>query len=55
MAQLTYWSLQAYDHVPAVRQGRKSLVKQMEAEGTEFRPNSNVGVDIPVEALRAEC
>jgi hypothetical protein len=31
MAQLTYWSLQAYDHVPAVRQGRKALCKQMTA------------------------
>lgn len=29
MAQLTYWSLQNYDHVPAVRQGRKALCKQM--------------------------
>lgn len=29
MAQLTYWSLQNYDHVPAVRKGRKALVKQM--------------------------
>ena len=31
MAQLTYWSLQAYDHVPAVRAGRKALCKQMTA------------------------
>ena len=31
MAQLTYWSLQNYDHVPAVRKGRKALVKQMGA------------------------
>ena len=23
MAQLTYWSLQEYDHVPSVRQARK--------------------------------
>jgi hypothetical protein len=29
MAQLTHWSLQNYDHVPAVRKGRKALVKQM--------------------------
>lgn len=29
MAQLTYWSLQEYDHVPEVRQGRKALCKQM--------------------------
>eukprot|EP00440_Ansanella_granifera_P056074 gb/GFBE01060778.1/.p1 GENE.gb/GFBE01060778.1/~~gb/GFBE01060778.1/.p1 ORF type:complete len:828 (+),score=155.91 gb/GFBE01060778.1/:1-2484(+) len=29
MAQLTFWSLQYYDHVPAVRQGRKALCKQM--------------------------
>ena len=29
MAQLTYWSLQNYDHVPSVRKGRKALVKQM--------------------------
>jgi len=31
MVQLTYWSLQNYDHVPAVRAGRKALVKQMGA------------------------
>ena len=29
MAALTYWSLQQYDHVPAVRAGRKALCKQM--------------------------
>eukprot|EP01045_Picozoa_sp_COSAG04_P000647 COSAG04_NODE_17_length_40288_cov_9.152728_3_plen_256_part_00 len=29
MAQLTYWSLQQYDHVPAVRTARKGLAKQM--------------------------
>jgi glutamate synthase (NADPH/NADH) small chain len=29
-------------------------VAQMEAEGTEFRVNANVGVDIPVRQLRAE-
>ena len=28
---LTYWSLQRYDHVPAVRAARKSLCKQMTA------------------------
>jgi putative isomerase len=31
MAQLTYWSLQEYDHVPAVKSGRKALCKQMTA------------------------
>ena len=31
MAQLTYWSLQAYDHVPEVRQGRKAMAKQVTA------------------------
>ena len=30
-AQLTYWSLQYYDHVPSVRSGRKALCKQMTA------------------------
>lgn len=29
MAMLTYWSLQAYDHVPIVRKARKALCKQM--------------------------
>ena len=29
MAQLTYWALQQYDHVPAVRQGRRALATQM--------------------------
>jgi len=31
MAQLTYWSLQYYDHLPAVRGARKALCKQMTA------------------------
>jgi hypothetical protein len=31
MAQLTFWSLQEYDHVPEVRSGRKALCKQMTA------------------------
>jgi hypothetical protein len=31
MAQLVYWSLQAYDHVPEVRAGRQALCKQMTA------------------------
>lgn len=29
MAQLTFWSLQEYDHVPAIRTARKSLCKQL--------------------------
>ena len=29
MAQLTYWSLQNYDHVPQIRQARKAMCKQM--------------------------
>ena len=29
MAQLTYWGLQQYDHVPAAKTGRQALVKQM--------------------------
>lgn len=29
MAQLTYWSLLKFDHVPVVRQARKALCKQM--------------------------
>ena len=29
MAQLTWWGLQNFDHVPSVRTGRKALVKQM--------------------------
>jgi hypothetical protein len=28
-AQLTYWSLQNYDHVPAIRAGRKAMCKQL--------------------------
>lgn len=31
MAVLTYWSLQNYDHVPEVRQGRVALCRQMSA------------------------
>jgi len=31
MAQLTYWSLQNYDHVPEVQKARKALAKQMGA------------------------
>jgi hypothetical protein len=29
MAQLTYWSLQQYDHLPVVRSARKAMCKQM--------------------------
>lgn len=29
MAQLTFWGLQNYDHVPSVRAGRKALASQM--------------------------
>lgn len=29
MAQLVYWGLQNYDHVPVVREGRQALVSQM--------------------------
>ena len=31
MAQLTYWSLKEYDHVPVVRSARKAMCKQMTA------------------------
>ena len=31
MAQLTYWSLQQYDHLPVVRSARKAMCKQMTA------------------------
>ena len=31
MAQLTYWSLAEYDHVPVVRSARKAMCKQMTA------------------------
>lgn len=31
MAQLTYWSLQEYDHVPSVRSARKAMTKQLGA------------------------
>ena len=33
MAQLTYWSLQQYGHVPVVAEGRAALAKQMTAMG----------------------
>ena len=33
MAQLTYWSLQQYGHVPVVAQARAALAKQMTAMG----------------------
>lgn len=29
MAQLTFWSLQNYDHVPSIREARKSMCKQL--------------------------
>ena len=29
MAQLTFWSLQNYDHVPQVRNARKAMCKQL--------------------------
>jgi len=31
MAQLTYWSLKQYDHIPTVSVSRKALCKQMSA------------------------
>jgi len=31
MAQLTYWSLQNYDHISVVQTARKALCKQMTA------------------------
>jgi hypothetical protein len=31
MAQLTYWSLQKYDHLPTVRSARKAMCAQMTA------------------------
>ena len=36
MAQLTYWSLLQYDHVPSVRAGRKALCKQMTEMGMKM-------------------
>jgi|EP01046_Picozoa_sp_COSAG06_P021195 putative isomerase len=30
MAQLTYWGLQNFDHVPSARTARKALVSQMD-------------------------
>ena len=33
MAQLTYWALQQYPHVPAVAKGRAALAKQMTSMG----------------------
>ena len=35
MAQLTYWSLQQYPHVPVVAKGRAALAKQMTAMGMD--------------------
>merc|ERR1719336_1568689 len=29
MAGFTYWSLQSYDHVPAVQSARKAMAKQL--------------------------
>src|SRR3954467_6744362 len=43
--------------IPEFKMEKKFLerrLEQMRAEGTEFRVNANVGVDIPVDQLRAE-
>ena len=43
MMALTYWSLQQYDHVPEVRQGRRALVKQMHGLGlSQWRRHRHV-------------
>ena len=43
--------------IPEFKMEKRHLdrrIEQMEAEGTEFRVNANVGVDVPVDALHAE-
>ena len=43
--------------IPEFKMEKRHLdrrLEQMQAEGTEFRVNANVGVDIPVDELRAE-
>jgi glutamate synthase (NADPH/NADH) small chain len=43
--------------IPEFKMEKRHLERrlaQMRAEGTEFRPNTNVGVDVPVDELRAE-
>ena len=41
--------------IPEFKMEKRHLdrrIEQMEAEGTEFKPNSNIGVDVPVNDLR---
>ena len=44
--------------IPEFKMEKRHLdrrIEQMRAEGTEFRVNANVGVDVPVERARASC
>jgi hypothetical protein len=43
MAQLTYWGLQNYDHVPSARTARKALCSQMQAMMlNQWRPHRRI-------------
>ena len=56
MAQLTYWSLQQYDHVPIVRKGRKALCKQMAALMLdEWRRNRHICENFNPHRNATEC
>ena len=48
MAQLTYWSLQQYDHLPVVRSARKAMCKQMTAMFLEQYDHATVATIIHV-------
>ena len=56
MAQLTYWSLQQYDHVPIVRKGRKALCQQMTALMLdEWRRNRHICENFNPHRNATEC
>jgi len=56
MAQLTYWSLQYYDHIPAVRAGRKALCKQLTALMlSQWRSNRHICENFSPHKNASDC
>ncbi len=57
MSMLVFWSLQEYDHLPIVREGRKAFVSQMERMmlETAWRPFRHVCENFPRNKGALDC
>ena len=57
MSMLVFWSLQEYDHLPIVREGRKAFVSQMETMmlETAWRPFRHVCENFPRNKGALDC